>query len=60
MQGRREFLQGIGSFGLLAGAGWLRVAGAAQASGALLKMGVLSDIHLNSPGDESTFIKALE
>ena len=60
MQGRREFLQGIGSFGLLAGAGWLKVAGAAQAPGALLKMGVLSDIHLNRPGDESTFIKALE
>ena len=60
MQGRREFLQGIGSFGLLAGAGWLKVAGAAQEPGALLKMGVLSDIHLNRPGDESTFIKALE
>ena len=60
MQGRREFLQGIGSFGLLAGAGWLKVAGAAQEPGAILKMGVLSDIHLNAPGDEATFVKALE
>ena len=60
MQGRREFLQGIGSFGLLAGAGWLRSAGAAMAPNALLKMGVLSDIHLNKAGDEATFIKALE
>ena len=60
MQGRREFLQGIGSFGLLAGTGWFKSAGAAMTSDALLKMGVLSDIHLKNPGDESTFLAALE
>ena len=60
MQGRREFLQGMASAGLLAGLGWFKSAGAAQATGALLKMGVLSDIHLRNPGDEATFVKALE
>ena len=60
MQGRREFLQGVAGAGVLAGMGWLRSAGAAMAPGALLKMGVLSDIHLKVPGDETTFLKALE
>ena len=57
---RREALKGMAGVGLLAGMGWMREAGAAMASGALLKMGVLSDIHLKNPGDEATFLKALE
>ena len=57
---RREALKGLASAGLLAGMGWMREAGAAMASGALLKMGVLSDIHLKNPGEEATFLKALE
>ena len=60
MQSRREFLQGLGGAGLLAGAGWFKSAGAALVPGARLKMGVLSDIHLYQPGDEATFIRALE
>ena len=57
---RREALKGMVGAGLLAGMGWMREAGAAMAPGALLKMGVLSDIHLKDPGDEATFLKALE
>ena len=64
MQGRREFLQGIAGAGVLAGMGWLGAGCATRSpcltSHALLKMGVLSDIHLNRPGDEATLLKALE
>ena len=60
MQDRREFLQGLAGAGVLSGLGWMKVAGAAMAPGALLKMGVLSDIHLRDPGDETTFVRALE
>ena len=62
MQGRREFLRGAVGMGMLAGLGWLesgcRTLG--LSSRPLLKMGVLSDIHLRNPGDESTFVRALE
>ena len=60
MQDRREFLLGLGSVGLIAGLGWVESAEAVVTSGALLKMGVISDIHLREPGDEGTFVKALE
>ena len=60
MQGRREFLRGVAGAGLLAGMGWFKSAGAAMEPGARMKMGVLSDIHLCQPGDEDTFISALE
>ena len=56
----REALKGLAGVGLLSGMGWLKSAGAAMAPGALLRMGVLSDIHLRNPGDEKTFISALE
>ena len=60
MNGRRDFLKGMAGVGALAGMGWLKVAGAAMASGARLRMGVLSDIHLEKAGDEATLIRALE
>ena len=58
MRGRREFLQGMAGAGMLAGMGWFKSAGAAMAPGARLKMGVLSDVHLQEPGDEDTLLKA--
>ncbi|MBQ9430133.1 MAG: metallophosphoesterase [Kiritimatiellae bacterium] len=33
---------------------------AAAADGAVMRLGVLSDVHLKNPGDEGTFLKALE
>ena len=60
MQGRRDFLQGMAGMGVLAGLGGYRAAFAAAAPGALLRMGVLSDIHIYREGDEKTFLKALE
>ena len=57
---RREFLQGMIGAGVLSGMGLLKSAGAAARPGALLRMGVLSDIHLRNLGNETTFVKALE
>ena len=54
---RRSFIGGAAAF---CGASFLRVADAAQASGARLKLGVLSDIHVNGAGSEKWFVKALE
>lgn len=51
--------------GMAAGLGSLRIArafaapGAAAKSGARLRIGVLSDVHICNPGDEATFLKAL-
>ena len=56
---RREFLGGAAGLGFLAGCRMLSVPGAASFGGARLRMGVLSDIHLNESGDEDTFLKAL-
>ena len=60
MQNRRNFLKGMAGCGMLAGMGWLKIAGAATESGARMRMGVLSDVHLRDAGDDTTFIKALE
>ena len=57
---RRFFIGGALGMGALAGCRVFAKAGAAAATGARLKLGVLSDIHLKEPGDETTFIKALE
>ena len=57
---RRDFITGALSMGALAGAGWPGSVGAAVVSSARMKMGVLSDLHMRSPGDESTLLKALE
>ena len=54
---RRSFLCGAAAFGATS---LLRLAGAAAESGAWLKVGVLSDIHVSGPGTESWFVKALE
>jgi len=60
MYSRRFFIGGCVSLGALAGCGKILMPGAASAAGAKLKFGVLSDIHLQNPGDEHTFLKALE
>ena len=61
MQSRGEFLRGMAGAGLLAGLGGFKAAFAAEEAGALLKMGVISDVHLNSnPGSEATLRTALE
>lgn len=57
---RRNFITGALGMGAMAGVSWPRFVGAETSSSALMKMGVLSDIHLRDPGDEGTFIKALE
>jgi len=54
---RRFFIGGVASLGALKMTSAL---GAAAAPGAKMKMGVLSDVHLNKMGDEDTFIRALE
>ena len=57
---RRWFCGGLASFGAAAGTRLFAAQGAAAQPGARLKIGVLSDVHLKNPGDESTFLKALE
>ncbi len=57
---RRWFCGGLASFGVAAGTRLFAAQGAAAQPGARLKIGVLSDVHLKNPGDESTFLKALE
>ena len=57
---RRWFIGGVAaSIGTIAGSRILAAPGAASRPGARLKIGVLSDVHLNKPGDETTFLKAL-
>ena len=56
---RRWFIGGLTGLGATAGRGLFASPGAASRSGARLKIGVLSDVHLNKPGDETTFLKAL-
>ena len=58
---RGGFLRAMGAMG--AAAAFPRAfanASGAGAPGARLKFGVLSDVHLKNPGDEATFLKALE
>jgi predicted phosphodiesterase len=57
---RRWFCGGLASFGAAAGTRLFAAQGAAAQPGARLKIGVLSDVHLKNPGDEVTFLKALE
>ena len=58
---RREFLQGMTGIGMLAGLGCYKTAFAGPRTGALLQLGVISDVHLKSnPGTERTLLKALE
>ena len=57
---RRWFCGGLASFGVAAGTRLFAAQGAAAQPGARLKIGVLSDVHLKNPGDEVTFLKALE
>ena len=57
---RRWFCGGLTSFGAAAGTRLFAAQGAAAQPGARLKIGVLSDVHLKNPGDETTFLKALE
>jgi len=55
---RRQF---IGGFAALAGLSQCRLFAAAGAAAKPdLRFGVLSDVHLHAPGDEDTFLKALE
>jgi len=56
---RRFFIGGCASLGALAGCGKILMPGAASASGAKLKLGVLSDVHLPETGSTETFLKAL-
>lgn len=58
MVSRRWFIGGIAGAALSAPRLFAQ-AGAASASGAKMKFGVLSDVHLKKPGDEDTFLKAL-
>lgn len=55
---RRNFLGGMASLGALAASPVLAAA-AGDRQGALMRMGVLSDVHLKNPGDEDTLLKAL-
>ena len=57
---RRAALRGLAGAGLFSSLGGFKAIGAAAESGALLKMGVLSDIHLRNPGDEKALLRALE
>ena len=58
---RRGFLTGAVSLAGVTTLSHSRLLAAAAAVGEpRLKFGVLSDIHLYEPGDEDTFIKALE
>ncbi|MBR4171184.1 MAG: metallophosphoesterase [Kiritimatiellae bacterium] len=57
---RRWFIGGMAGAAATMGTRRLfAMADAAKAPGAKLKMGVLSDIHLNREGDEDTFLNAL-
>ena len=57
---RRFFIGGSASFGVMAACPVVAKAGAAAAGGELMKLGVLSDIHIDKPGDELYFKRALE
>ena len=57
---RRFFIGGALSFGALAGCKAFTRAGAAAEGGELLKLGVLSDIHINTEAQVPCFIRALE
>jgi len=57
---RRQFVIGATSFAALFGSRAFAVpAGSVATDGANLRFGVLSDVHLNKPGDEDTFLAAL-
>ena len=57
---RRWFIGGMAaSLGTAAGSRIFAAPGAANMPGAKLKIGVLSDVHLKNPGDETTFLRAL-
>ena len=57
---RRWFIGGMAaSLGMVRGTRLFAAPGAAARAGARLKIGVLSDVHLKRPGDETTFLKAL-
>ena len=56
---RREFLGGIVGAGVCAELGCAWLPGLMRSAGARMKMGVLSDLHLESPGDEKTLLVAL-
>ena len=56
---RRWFIGGMAGFGATAGLRLFAQQGAAAAGGAKMKLGVLSDIHLNKEGDEDTLLAAL-
>jgi len=47
-----------GGLALAGTGGWMKLAGAAMMPGARMRMGVLSDVHLNQDGDEDTLLKA--
>ena len=57
---RREFLGGIFGAGMCAELGWTWLPGLSRSSGLLMKMGVVSDLHLKEPGDEKTLLVALK
>lgn len=57
---RRWFIGGMAAgFGTLLDSRLFAAPGAANMPGAKLKIGVLSDVHLKNPGDETTFLNAL-
>ena len=56
---RRWFIGGMAGFSAATGLRLFAQTGAASADGARMKMGILSDIHLNKEGDEDTYLKAL-
>ena len=58
---RRFFIGGMAaSLGMLAGSKMFAQAGATGAGGHRMRLGVISDVHLNRPGDEDMFLRALE
>ena len=56
---RRWFIGGMAGFSAATGLRLFAQTGAASVAGARMKMGILSDIHLNKEGDEDTYLKAL-
>ena len=54
---RRFFIGGAACLGVMEAT---KAFGAATAAAARMRMGVLSDIHLHTEGDEDTFLRALE
>ena len=57
---RRWFIGGMAAgFGTLLDSRLFAAPGAANKPGAKLRIGVLSDVHLKNPGDETTFLNAL-